>query len=46
LAGQGGNRVPPKLSDMDMQQFGPLASKLFLFERCDEETGCDLPART
>ena len=32
-----GNRVLPKLSDMDMQQFGPLASKLFLFERCDED---------
>ncbi|HEU0017746.1 MAG TPA: PAS domain-containing protein [Methyloceanibacter sp.] len=32
-----GNRVLPKLSDMDMQQFGPSASKLFLFERCDED---------
>ena len=32
-----GNRVLPKLSEMDMQQFGPSASEDFFFESYDED---------
>jgi hypothetical protein len=32
-----GDRLLPKLSDIDMQQLAALASKLFLFEHCDED---------
>lgn len=32
-----GNRLLPTLSDMDMRQLGPLAPRLFLFERCDDD---------
>jgi hypothetical protein len=32
-----GDRLLPRLADMDMKQLGPLASQLFLFESCDED---------
>jgi ribose-phosphate pyrophosphokinase len=31
-----GDRLLPSLSDMDMKQLGPLASHLFIFERCSK----------